>query len=37
MHFQQLHLIQFRNYTEQQLTFSPDINVLTGPNGAGKT
>ncbi|MEL6135502.1 MAG: DNA replication/repair protein RecF, partial [Bacteroidota bacterium] len=37
MHFQQLHLIQFRNYAEQRLTFSQDINVLTGPNGAGKT
>ncbi|WNJ16303.1 DNA replication/repair protein RecF [Pontibacter sp. G13] len=37
MHFSNLHLIQFRNYPELQVSFSPDINCITGPNGAGKT
>ncbi len=34
---QQLHLTQFRSYSDLQLTLSPHINCFTGANGAGKT
>ncbi|MDX1906210.1 MAG: DNA replication/repair protein RecF [Bacteroidia bacterium] len=37
LYFSRLHLLQFRNYTELELHFSPGINCITGPNGAGKT
>lgn len=37
MHFSQLQLLQFRNYTDLQLEFAPGINAFTGPNGSGKT
>jgi DNA replication and repair protein RecF len=37
MHFEGLQLNQFRNYSELQLAFSPDINCIVGPNGSGKT
>lgn len=37
MYFSQLQLLQFRNYPELELEFSPGINAFTGPNGSGKT
>jgi DNA replication and repair protein RecF len=32
-----LHLINFKNYAELKIGFSPKINVLVGKNGTGKT
>jgi DNA replication and repair protein RecF len=32
-----LSLVQFRNYAEQQVSFSPKINLIFGSNGHGKT
>lgn len=32
-----LKIIDFRNYSELNINFSPDINFITGENGAGKT
>jgi DNA replication and repair protein RecF len=32
-----LSLAQFRNYVEQQVLFSPNINLIFGNNGQGKT
>ncbi|MGZ3753223.1 MAG: DNA replication/repair protein RecF [Mucilaginibacter sp.] len=37
MYLQQLSVINFKNYTEAELTFSEDVNAFTGNNGAGKT
>lgn len=37
MHLNTLQIIQFKNYSEASLTFSPKLNFFTGPNGAGKT
>jgi len=37
MHLKTLQIIQFKNYTEASLSFSPKLNFFTGPNGAGKT
>ena len=37
LHLKDLHLTQFRNYSELTLDFSTDINCFTGPNGSGKT
>jgi DNA replication and repair protein RecF len=37
MYVSRLQLLQFRNYTELDLQFSPGINGITGPNGSGKT
>src|SRR6201985_3894608 len=37
MYLQQLSVINFKNYTEAELTFSDGVNVFTGNNGAGKT
>src|SRR5689334_2701619 len=37
MHLEKLHLLNFKNYAEANLTFSPRINVLVGKNGSGKT
>ncbi|EMR02988.1 DNA replication/repair protein RecF [Cesiribacter andamanensis] len=37
MHLQKLELLNFKNYPEQALEFSPDINCLLGANGSGKT
>ncbi len=33
----ELSLAQFRNYVEQQVLFSPHINLIFGSNGQGKT
>jgi len=37
MHLRQLHLLNFRNYHEAELTFDKQVVVFTGHNGAGKT
>jgi DNA replication and repair protein RecF len=37
MYLQRLHLINFKNYTEVAVEFSPTVNCLTGFNGCGKT
>jgi DNA replication and repair protein RecF len=37
VHLEQLHLINFKNYPELKVEFSPKINVLVGKNGSGKT
>lgn len=34
---QSLSLVNFRNYEEATLEFSPEVNCLVGDNGAGKT
>jgi DNA replication and repair protein RecF len=33
----QLYLLDFKNYFETTLSFSPNLNVLVGKNGSGKT
>jgi DNA replication and repair protein RecF len=37
MYLQQLSVLNFKNYTEAELTFSEGVNVFAGNNGAGKT
>jgi len=37
MYLQQLSVINFKNYAEAELSFSPGVNAFTGDNGAGKT
>ena len=37
MYLEKLQVINFKNYTEIKLDFSPKINVLVGKNGSGKT
>lgn len=37
MHCQQLSIINFKNYQEATLSFSPKFNCFTGNNGSGKT
>ncbi|QJD96797.1 DNA replication/repair protein RecF [Mucilaginibacter robiniae] len=37
MYLQQLSLINFKNYTGAELSFSEGVNAFTGNNGAGKT
>ena len=37
MHLKSIHIYRFRNYTEQQIEFSPETNLITGDNGQGKT
>lgn len=37
MHLETLNLLNFKNYLEADLRFSPRINVLVGMNGSGKT
>lgn len=37
MRLKSLKLINFRNYEEATIEFSPGINILVGNNGAGKT
>lgn len=32
-----IHLVNFRNYLDQTVKFSPNINVITGENAQGKT
>lgn len=37
MYLQALRLINFRNYSEEELSFSPGINIFSGLNAQGKT
>ena len=37
MYLKQLSVINFKNYTEAELTFSEGVNAFLGDNGAGKT
>jgi DNA replication and repair protein RecF len=37
MHCQQLSIVNFKNYQEARLAFSPKFNCFTGNNGSGKT
>lgn len=37
MHLKALHLVHFKNYTEQRLQLSPQLNCFVGDNGMGKT
>ena len=37
MRLERIHLVNFKNYDETELTFSSKINVLVGRNGSGKT
>ena len=37
MYLQQLSFINFKNYTEAEITLSPGVNAFVGNNGAGKT
>lgn len=37
MQLKSIQLVNFRNYANVQLDFSPKINVLVGTNGSGKT
>jgi DNA replication and repair protein RecF len=37
MHLKRLQLINFKNYAEVEVEFSPTVNVLVGKNGSGKT
>jgi len=37
MWLQKLSLLNFKNYQEAELSFSPTVNAFTGDNGAGKT
>ncbi|MCH6558849.1 DNA replication/repair protein RecF [candidate division KSB1 bacterium] len=37
MHLEKLSIVNFRNYTETQAVFSPDLNLIYGLNAQGKT
>ncbi|MFN3404500.1 MAG: DNA replication/repair protein RecF [Cytophagaceae bacterium] len=37
IYIEKLQLLNFKNYEEATLLFSPEINILTGQNGSGKT
>ena len=37
MFIKKINLINFKNYTETDISFSPQINIFTGSNGSGKT
>ncbi len=37
MHLSQLSLTHFKNYSQANFRFSPNLNILFGKNGAGKT
>ncbi len=37
MHLKTLQLVNFKNYAEAKVKFSPKVNVLVGKNGSGKT
>ena len=37
MYLRQLNLINFKNYSEVSVEFSPTVNCFTGTNGSGKT
>lgn len=37
MHIKSLQLVNFKNYAQAELEFSPELNCLTGKNAGGKT
>jgi DNA replication and repair protein RecF len=37
MYLEKISLLNFKNYEELALTFSPEVNFFTGSNGSGKT
>lgn len=37
MHLERIQLVNFRNYRDEELSFSPGINVFVGNNAQGKT
>ena len=37
MTLREIHLQQFRSYTDKRFIFDPGVTVITGPNGSGKT
>jgi len=37
MHLKSIQLVNFKNYEDAEMTFSPSINCFTGNNGSGKT
>ena len=37
MHLSSLRLYNFRNFTEEQIQFAPQVNFVVGRNGQGKT
>ena len=37
MHLTHLHLLNFKNYADTEIIFSPRLNGLVGDNGSGKT
>ncbi len=37
MELRELHLRNFRNYEEENLSFDPGVNLIVGPNAQGKT
>ncbi len=37
MHLKDLNLVNFKNYEQAQMEFSPKLNCFTGNNGVGKT
>ncbi len=37
MHLQNITVLNFKNYREAELVFSPGVNAFTGNNGSGKT
>jgi len=37
MFLKSLHIVNYKNYEECHLSFSPRLNIFTGPNGSGKT
>jgi len=37
MYIEKLNVLNFKNYSSEEITFSPEINLVTGLNGSGKT
>jgi len=37
MHLEWLHILNFKNYEEQEFSFIPGVNCISGDNGRGKT
>jgi DNA replication and repair protein RecF len=37
MYIEKLNVLNFKNYSSEEISFSPEINLVTGLNGSGKT